>query len=109
MFGVFAALALAALGPATVPDHELSDMRGGFRLPSGIEVALTVRSDTSVDGALLLRSVFSVAGDRCAAEELDAVMGATTDPERAFHLDRAAVFARLADESRRSSVAHEDG
>ncbi|MDB5717675.1 MAG: hypothetical protein JWM38_1102 [Sphingomonas bacterium] len=62
---MFAGLSGYMLAAATLPglplaDSELAAMRGGFRLPGGIEVALTVRSDTSVDGALLLRSVFSV-------------------------------------------------
>lgn len=42
-----------------VPDAELSEMRGGFLLPNGIDVSLVVRTETSVDGALVLRSVFS--------------------------------------------------
>ena len=43
---------------AAVSDAELADMRGGFALPGGLDVALSVRLDTSVDGRLLLRTVF---------------------------------------------------
>lgn len=41
-----------------VPDSELADQRGGFRLPGGIDVALTVDTITAVDGAVVLRTVF---------------------------------------------------
>ena len=43
---------------APVADAELAGERGGFRLPNGIDVALTVQTDTAVDGALVLRTVF---------------------------------------------------
>jgi len=43
-----------------VPDDVLATMRGGFRLPSGIDVTLAVQSETSVDGLLLLRSVYRI-------------------------------------------------
>ncbi|NJC32930.1 hypothetical protein GGR88_000404 [Sphingomonas jejuensis] len=43
-----------------VPDEALATMRGGFRLPSGIDVSLAVQSETSVDGLLLLRSVYRI-------------------------------------------------
>lgn len=43
---------------AAVAESELATMRGGFRLPSGIDVALTVQTQTAVDGAVLLRTVF---------------------------------------------------
>lgn len=41
-----------------LPDHELAAQRGGFRLPSGIDVALTVQTQTAIDGAVVLRTVF---------------------------------------------------
>jgi hypothetical protein len=41
-----------------VADRELSTMRGGFQIPGGIDVALSVQTDTSVNGALVLRSIF---------------------------------------------------
>lgn len=66
------ALALAALLLASTPtfadqpfaasarvsDGELATMRGGFALPSGIDVALAVQMDVAIDGALVLRTVF---------------------------------------------------
>ena len=52
-------VAAATLPAATVPDAELAALRGGFRLPTGIDVALAVQTDTSVNGALMLRSVFT--------------------------------------------------
>lgn len=56
---LLAALAAATALPGTpVSDPELATMRGGFRLPGGIDVALTVTTQTSIDGALVLRSVF---------------------------------------------------
>ena len=66
-------LALAAsASPQTLPDQdkqvisnydqlsdeELSALRGGFRLPNGVDVALTVQSQTAIDGATVLRTVF---------------------------------------------------
>ena len=43
-----------------VADEALSDMRGGFALPGGLDVAVAVQSDTRVNGVLMLRSVFVV-------------------------------------------------
>lgn len=54
-------VALAQASPmavAAVPDPVLADQRGGFRLPSGIDVALTVQTQTAIDGAVVLRTVF---------------------------------------------------
>ena len=48
----------APLAAASVPDTELAAQRGGFTLPSGIDVALTVQTQTSVNGVEVLRSVF---------------------------------------------------
>ncbi|MBW6527402.1 hypothetical protein KZ813_11170 [Sphingomonas sp. RHCKR7] len=59
-----AALMLLGLGQALfgalapVPDATLADERGGFMLPGGIDVALTVQTQTAVDGAVVLRTVF---------------------------------------------------
>lgn len=50
-----------AAGPfAVVPlaDDELAGHRGGFRLPGGIDVAMTIDTQTAVDGAVVLRTVF---------------------------------------------------
>ena len=44
---------------APLPDPVLAQQRGGFRLPSGVEISLSVRTDTAVNGALVLRTVFS--------------------------------------------------
>ncbi|TCP33630.1 hypothetical protein [Sphingomonas sp. BK235] len=58
------ALLLAGLGQALfgaiapVPDATLAGERGGFMLPGGIDVALTVQTQTAVDGAVVLRTVF---------------------------------------------------
>lgn len=46
------------LAAARVPDTELADQRGGFTLPSGIDVALTVQTQTSLNGATVLSTVF---------------------------------------------------
>lgn len=46
------------LAAATVPDPELAQQRGGFTLPNGVDVALTVQTQTSVNGAVILQSVF---------------------------------------------------
>lgn len=46
------------LAAATVPDDELADQRGGFMLPNGVDVALTVQTQTSLDGNVVLRTVF---------------------------------------------------
>ncbi len=54
----------AAMPAPPVPDAVLAALRGGFRLPSGIDVSLAVQTDTSVNGALLLRSVFSASEGR---------------------------------------------
>lgn len=50
----------AFAGVEPVSDEELGAAQGKFILPSGIEVAMAVQTDTSVNGALLLRSVFVV-------------------------------------------------
>ncbi|MCW2380664.1 MULTISPECIES: hypothetical protein [unclassified Sphingobium] len=47
-------------GHAPVPEDVLAESRGKFLLPNGVEVAMAVQTDTSVDGQLLLRSVFTV-------------------------------------------------
>ena len=52
----------ADLYPAVpIGDAALAEMRGGFALAGGIEVAIVVQSDTSVNGVPVLRSLF-VAG-----------------------------------------------
>jgi hypothetical protein len=44
-----------------VDPSELGEMRGGFTLPSGLEVALSVVTETALDGATLLRTQFTIA------------------------------------------------
>ena len=53
-----AAVSAAPFDTPPVADTELAELRGGFHLPNGIDVALTVQTDTAVDGALVLRTVF---------------------------------------------------
>lgn len=45
-----------AAGP--VPDTDLAQMRGGFSLPNGIDIALAVQTQTKIDGAIVLRTIF---------------------------------------------------
>lgn len=57
--------ALAQSGPGAfskppVSEEALSEMRGGFALPGGLDVAVAVQTDTLVNGTLLLRSVYVV-------------------------------------------------
>lgn len=55
--------ALAGTGAFSKPpvsEEALSNMRGGFALPGGLDVAVAVQTDTRVNGTLLLRSVFVV-------------------------------------------------
>lgn len=48
----------APIASAPVADPELAQQRGGFQLPNGVDVALTVQTQTAVDGAVVLRTVF---------------------------------------------------
>ncbi len=60
--GLVAFPAHAAIRPfaaAPVAEADLAEMRGGFALPGGIDIALAVQMDTAVDGALVLRTVFT--------------------------------------------------
>lgn len=43
-----------------VAEPVLAEQRGGFRLPNGIDVALTVQTQTAINGAVQLRTVFQV-------------------------------------------------
>lgn len=45
---------------AKLADEELARVTGKFLLPNGVELALTVTSDTVVNGQLLLRTVLTV-------------------------------------------------
>lgn len=48
----------APVAAQALADHELAAQRGGFLLPNGVEVALTVQSQTVLNGAVVLRTVF---------------------------------------------------
>jgi hypothetical protein len=52
--------ALSAAWPEPMSTAELAEQRGGFQLPNGINVAITVQTDTSVDRAVVLRTVYMI-------------------------------------------------
>lgn len=52
------ALALAPMPTPALPDADLGTMRGGLALPGGVDLKLTVHSDTRVDGTTVLRTIF---------------------------------------------------
>jgi hypothetical protein len=84
--------ASAAFAAQPITEAELSNMRGGFSLPGGLEATMAVRTETSVDGGLLLRSVYLV--DRGApslqlfaprtGEAVRGQSAATASPDRAL-------------------------
>jgi len=59
---------IAQISAATAPypaelrisDEVLSEQRGGIRLPNGIDLAMTIQSQTAVNGSVVLRTVVSV-------------------------------------------------
>jgi hypothetical protein len=55
---------LAAAQPVefgtAVPVETLGEMRGGFSLPNGVDISLAVRSDTVLDGRVILQTVYQV-------------------------------------------------
>jgi len=53
-------LQAAPLPGPPVEDPVLAEQRGGFRLPSGIDVAMTVQTQSAINGAIVLRTVFEV-------------------------------------------------
>lgn len=55
----FVLAGVAACG-TPLADEGLAAQRGGFSLPNGIDVALSIDTQTAVDGAVVLRSVFRV-------------------------------------------------
>lgn len=60
LIAVFATAPAAAnpyLNP--VPDQSLEKMRGGFVLPTGLNVGIGITTETRIDGQLVLRSVFT--------------------------------------------------
>ena len=56
-----ASVASAPIAGEVVADPILAEQRGGFQLPNGVNVALSVQTQTSVNGAVLLRTIFQVA------------------------------------------------
>lgn len=60
--GLFAqALAAAPVFAAVpLPDATLAELRGGIELPNGIDLALTVQTQTAIDGAIVLHTVFAL-------------------------------------------------
>lgn len=44
----------------TVPEPVLAEQRGGFRLPNGIDVALSIDSRTAINGAIVLQTVVKI-------------------------------------------------
>ena len=61
-------LALAADQPLAsevpLPDAILAEHRGAFRLPGGLDIGIAVRTQTAVDGRVVLATVFTVADGR---------------------------------------------
>lgn len=49
-----------AFDAATVPDPVLATQRGGVRLPNGIDLALSVQTQTAVNGAVVLQTVYAL-------------------------------------------------
>lgn len=43
-----------------VPDAVLGELRGGIELPNGIDLTLTVQTQTAIDGAVVLQTVFAL-------------------------------------------------
>ena len=54
-----AAAAGGAFGRPAVSDSRLGGMRGGFLLPGGLDVALTVQSVTQLNGRMLFKTEFA--------------------------------------------------
>lgn len=59
------AVALAAAPAPDFPsprlsDPELATQRGGIRLPNGIDLALTVQTQTAINGAVVLQTVYAI-------------------------------------------------
>lgn len=59
---ILAQLAMAAqvYDQAPLPDAELADLRGGIRLPNGIDAALTIETLTAINGAIVLMTVVKI-------------------------------------------------
>lgn len=58
-------------------DAVLAQHRGGFRLPNGIDVNLTVQTITAVDGAVVLKTVVTIDEGRPRVQTLVPVAGQT--------------------------------
>lgn len=51
-------MAAGAIAEPPLPDAALAKLRGGIRLPSGVDVALSVQTQTSLNGNIVLQTVF---------------------------------------------------
>ena len=60
---IVAALPRALPGPV-VTDRELATMRGGVRLPNGLDLALGIDIQTRIDGLLALHTVYASEGSQ---------------------------------------------
>ncbi len=52
--------AAAPFDEPTIPEPVLAEQRGGIRLPSGIDVTLSIDSRTAVNGAIVLQTVVKI-------------------------------------------------
>lgn len=60
--------AWAGEGAVPLTDAQLAELRGGFALPGGGDLNLGVVTSTYVDGALVVRSTYTVTGDTPAVQ-----------------------------------------
>lgn len=73
--------AAPARAPAPLTDAELAQITGKFVLPNGVQIALSVTSDTIVDGQVVLRTVLTV--DRTSTLQVFGRDGSAPTPELA--------------------------
>lgn len=53
-------LQAAPVPEPAVPDLELAQQRGGLRLPNGLDLAITVQTQTAVNGGVVLQTVYKL-------------------------------------------------
>ena len=78
------AAAQSPFGDVTALDDSLlAEERGGFSLPGGIELDMTIRQETSIDGQLVLRSSYllSETGPVVSIEQVSEGLAVTTVEE----------------------------
>lgn len=68
----------ATMAAPAMSEAELAEARGGFALPGGLSIAIGVTTETKVDGATVLRSVYSV--DQVASLKLFDAAGNAVSP-----------------------------